>query len=40
MSEKDISVIQIIYDITGKNEIRIFGSNFVENNKNNCKMII
>ena len=40
MSSKDISVIEITYDITGKNEIRIFGSNFVENNKNNCKMII
>ena len=40
MSEKDISEINIIYDINGKNNIKIFGSKFVENNKNICKMII
>jgi len=40
MSEKDISEINIIYDISGKNNINIFGSEFVENNKNICKMII
>ena len=40
MSEKDISEINIIYDINGKNYINIFGSKFVENNKNKCKMII
>ena len=33
MSEKDISEINIIYDINGKNSINIFGSNFVKNNK-------
>ena len=40
MSEKDISEINIIYDINGKSNIYIFGSKFVENNKNICKMII
>ena len=40
MVEKDISEINIIYDIKKRNNIRIFGHNFVENNKNICKMII
>ena len=40
MSEKDISEINIIYDIKKGINIRIFGYNFVENNKNICKMII
>ena len=40
MSEKDISEINIIYDIKGKNKIKIFGAEFVKNNKNLCKMII
>ena len=40
MSEKDISEINIIYDINGERNIRIFGSNFVKNNKNICKIII
>ena len=40
MSEKDISEINIIYDVNGENNINIFGSIFVENNKNKCKMII
>ena len=40
MSEKDISEINIIYDVNNKNNIRIFGSEFVENNRNICKMII
>ena len=40
MSEKDISEINIIYDIKGENYINIFGSKFIENNKNICKMII
>ena len=38
MSEKEIN---IIYDINEEeNYIRIFGSDFVENNRNICKMII
>ena len=45
---KDISEINIIYEINKKNEyiendkdcINIFGSEFVKNNKNKCKMII
>ena len=40
MSENDISEINIIYDINNQNNIRIFGSKFVKNNKNICKMII
>ena len=43
MYEKDISEINIIYDIKQENispYIRIFGSEFVENNRNICKMII
>ena len=40
MSEKDISEINIIYDINGKNKIKIFGFIFVKINKNICKMII
>ena len=39
MSEKDISIINIIYDINKKNII-IFGKKFVKNNKKLCKMII
>ena len=34
MSEKDISEINIIYDIKKGNYINIFGSKFVKNNKN------
>jgi len=40
MSEKDFSEINIIYDINRKKNINIFGSKFVGNNKNICKMII
>ena len=40
MSEKDITEINIIYDINGESKIRIFGEEFVENNKSICKMII
>ena len=40
MSEKDISEINIIYEIKKGNYINIFGSKFVENNKNICKIII
>ena len=40
MVEKDISEINIIYDIKEENNINIFGFKFVENNKNICKMII
>ena len=38
--EKDITEINIIYNINYETEINIFGYNFVVNNKNNCKMII
>jgi len=43
MSKEDASIISIIYNINEdrKNEdINIFGSEFVKNNKNICKMII
>ena len=42
MSGKDKSEINIIYDIKNKNYkyINIFGKEFVENNKNICKMVI
>ena len=42
MSEKDISIINIIYDINEENKenIKIFCKKFVENNRNICKMII
>jgi len=36
MSEKDISEINIIYNINEEKDINIFGSKFVENNKNIC----
>ena len=39
MSIKGTSEINIIYDIN-KEEINIFGSEFVKNNKNICKMEI
>ena len=41
MLKGDISEINIIY-INKRNEanINIFGSNFVKNNKNKCKMVI
>ena len=39
MDSKDLSEISIIYDIKGK-DIDIFGSKFVKNNKNKCKMVI
>ena len=44
MSKKNISKINIIYDINKfeneENVINIFGNEFVQKNKNNCKMII
>ena len=44
MSKEDISIINIFYNINEKDKkngyINIFGSEFVENNKNICKMII
>ena len=42
MSEKDISEINIIYDINKENKenINIFGEEFVKNNRNICRMII
>jgi len=45
MSEKDISEINIIYNINKENTeyinyINLFGNKFVENNKNICRMII
>ena len=40
MSEKDISEINIIYDINKENKenINIFGEKYVKNNRNKCKI--
>ena len=40
MSEKDISEINVIYDINEKNKIKIFGVEFIKNNKNKMKLDI
>ena len=44
MSKEDISIINIIYNINEKDKeyeyINIFGSEFVKNNINICKIII
>jgi len=43
MLKKDMPIIKINYNIgkgEGGNSIYIFGSEFVKNNKKNCKMII
>ena len=40
MSEKEITERNIIYYIKKGNKIKIFGKEFVKNNKNICKMII
>ena len=40
MSENAISEINIIYSINNQNNIRIFGTKFIKNNKNICKIII
>ena len=40
ISEKDVSEINILYDINEEDTIIIFGTDFVENNKNICKMVI
>ena len=37
---KDKTEINIIYNIENKDYIHLFGIKFVENNKDNCKMII
>ena len=39
MSNDDFSEINIIYNIDDEN-IKIFGHEFVENNRNICKLII
>ena len=42
MSKENISEISLVYNINNENEenIRIFGHEFVKNNKNKCKMVI
>jgi len=39
-NNKDITEINIIYNIKNEEYIKLFGYKFVENNKNICKMII
>ena len=40
-NKENNNIIEIIYKIskTDKNKIKIFGSRFVENNKDKCKII-
>ena len=38
--EKSFSLIKLIYQIKDEKTITIFNPIFVENNKNNCKMIV
>ena len=40
MLNKDISEINIIYNIKENDKIKIFGKDFVKNNINNCQMVI
>ena len=40
MFEKDISKINIIYDIRGENSVQIFGPRFVANNLDKCEIVI
>ena len=40
MSKNELSEISMFYQIGDGKEINIFGSEFVKNNKNKCKMII
>ena len=35
-----INEMNIIYKIEGKDEIKLFGEEFIKNNKNNCLIII
>jgi len=38
--EKSFSIIKLVYDIKDEKAIIIFHPDFVETNKNSCKMII
>ena len=40
MNKDIINKMTIIYNINNQNRIKIFGKYFVENNKNNCNLII
>ena len=40
MISKNADEIKLIYNIKNENKIKIFGKNFVKNNKDNCKIII
>ena len=40
INNNKINEIIIIYKIEGKDEIKLFGEEFIENNKINCKIII
>ena len=39
-NKDNVTEINIIYNIENKEFIRLFGYKFVENNENNCQMII
>ena len=36
----NIDELNIIYGVKEQNEVRLFGSEFVQRNKNNCKIIL
>ena len=40
LNKNEINEMIIIYKIEGQSRIKLFGENFIENNKNNCKIII
>ena len=40
INNEKINEITIIYNIEQENKIKLFGKQFIENNKNNCKIII
>ena len=38
LKNKNYKILKLVYDIKGKDKIRIFGKNFVKFNKNKCKI--
>ena len=40
MISKNDDEIKLIYNLKNENKIKIFGKNFIKNNKDKCKIII
>ena len=40
MNKDKMNIMTIIYNINNQNQIKLFGKDFVRNNKNNCYLII